>query len=134
MFQNGKNSIHEELLPLICYFSKTVSCVSDKKPVEALGSCRFFSKCSSTVTLSRSAARTSSLAKSREGGSVGKTLLRISTKQNPGAPLGKPGEYGWSPKTPRRNPSWVCSIVGNFKIRGLMAPLCALLCGSGQSD
>lgn len=60
--------------------------------------------------------------------------LRMSTKQSPRAALWKPGGCGWNPKTPRRNLSWVCSIVGNFKIQGLMAPLCALLCGSGQSD
>lgn len=131
-FQNGKNSVQEELLPLIRYFSKTVSSVSDKKHMEALGSCRFHSKCSSTVTLSHTAVSTSSLAKSREGGSVRKMLLRISTKQSPWAPLWKPGEFGWSPKTSRWNPSLVCNIVGNFKM--LMAPLCALLWGSGQSD
>lgn len=134
VFQNGKNSVQEELLPLICYFSKTVSSVSDKKHMEALGSCRFHSKCSSTVTLSHTAVSTSSLAKSREGGSVRKMLLGISTEQSLWAPLWKPGEFGWSPKTPRRNPPRVCSIVGKLKMQGLMAPLCALLWGSGQSD
>lgn len=112
MFWNGRNSVQEELLPLICYFSKTVSSVPDKKHMEALGSCRSHSKCSSTVSLS---CEHISTGQEQEGWQWWKNA--VENKQTPWAPLWKPGEYGWSPKTPRRNPSWVCSIVGNFKIQ-----------------
>lgn len=122
-FVMAQNSAQQELLPLICYFSTTVSSVSDKMHVKALGNYRFRSRCSSHT-------QPHCWEHWPRAGSVAVLGKRCWEWAPSKTPPWKPGEGGWSPKTPRRNPAWVCSIVRNFGIRGLMAALGPLLCGS----
>lgn len=61
-------------MPLICYFSKTVSLSLTKGTWKLLGAADLIP---GAPALSLSAVSTSALAKSREGGSDGKMLLRV---------------------------------------------------------
>lgn len=60
--------------------------LSDKKHLRALGSCRFYSKCSSTITLIHAAGSTSSLAKRRDDVCIWKNAIENKHQAKPLSP------------------------------------------------
>lgn len=133
-----RNSVQEELLPLLIYFSKTVSSsvYLTKSMWDHLGDWDFIP---GTPAPSFSSTLLWAPCHWPRGGRIcifRKILLRISTRQNPSAPLLKNAGTQLQPQMPRKNPSsWLaCSTRENFQIWYLMSPLCALPCGSGHND